>query len=277
MKPVVTSETTSLAERIRAAVTKGELNLPPLPEVVTRLQELLRDEDRADARRASDLIRRDPAIAASVLRMANSAFFGGLRSVSDLNEAIMRLGLRQLGSVVTATAHKGNFVSNDPERMNRLHALAATKLAASGGGDRAEAYLAGLLHDTGKLVVLKGLDDMERRDAKMRVSAAVAEELMEALHPQLGFTVLENWKIPAPVCHVARHHHDPEPAAEDRLLLQVQAANAFAHKIAPRHDADRDVSLLTLPAVERANLSEFQVATMLVDLEDELAEARSLF
>ena len=135
-----------------------------------RLLQLLRDEDRADLNTAGALIENEPAMAASVLRMANSASFGGLRRLEDPGEAIGRLGLRQVSSLVTAVSHRGHFESGDPERKQSLRvlwdhavatALASKSLAAREGADLAESFLAGLLHDIGKLLVLKGADQEE--------------------------------------------------------------------------------------------------------------------
>src|SRR5258706_1241345 len=118
----VEAHATPLALQVQSAVRRGDVHIPPLPDVVTRIHELLRNED-SDARRIAELVKSEPAIAASVLRVANSAAFGGLGAVGELDEAIARIGLRQVGGLATAVGHKGHFESQDPERARLLRLL----------------------------------------------------------------------------------------------------------------------------------------------------------
>lgn len=205
MTTMVESSARSLADRIREAVLKGDLSLPPLPELARRILDLLHDESRADSRCVAELVRNDQAVAATLLRMANSAAFGGLREVTDLSQAVTRLGLRHVGSVVTALLHRGNFETRDPARQDLLRvlwdhavatALTARYLTVRGGGDPEEAYLAGLLHDTGKLLVLKGVDVLQRKGAGTSLTPPVLDDLLDLLHTELGHRTLTRWKLP---------------------------------------------------------------------------------
>lgn len=273
----------SIAEQLQQLGESGEISLPPLPEIATRLADLLRDEDGAEPRKVADMIENDPAIAAAILRMANSASFAGMKPVSDLGSAVARLGMRQVSLLVTAVAHKGHFGTNDPHKVGMLHALwdhavataiATRHLAAAGGDDRSEAFLAGLLHDTGKLLVLRGIDHLEKKKAQSALTMPVVEELMSMLHTRLGHGVLVSWNIPESACRVALRHHDPEP--QDLLVIRVQAANAIAKKLGAHPHPDPDLILVDVPAVERLNLADLELATLMVDVEDEFLQVRSL-
>jgi HD-like signal output (HDOD) protein len=273
----------SLAEQIRQLGEDGEITLPPLPEIATRLAELLQDEESAETRQVAELIEKDPAIASAILRMANSASFAGMKPVTDVNASVARLGMRQVSLLVTAIAHKGHFTTSDPRKVDLLHALwdhavataiAARHLAAAGGDDRSEAFLAGLLHDTGKLLVLKGIDHLEKKKRQPAMTMPVVEELMSMLHARLGHVVLTAWNIPVPACRAALHHHDAEP--HDLLVLRVQAANAIARKLGAHPHPDPDLVLVDVPAVERLNLGDLELATLIVDVEDEFQQVRAL-
>lgn len=285
MRTTETSRAGSLADELRAAVHRGDVGLPPLPDLVAKLQELLRRDDGADPAFVAKLVRNEPAIAASVLRMANSAAFGGLREIYELDRAIMRLGLRQVTSIVTTVVQRGYFHTHDENRIGLLRALwdhsvataiASQRLTLAAGEDAEEAYLAGLLHDTGKLLVLRGVDHVERYGDAGAVTPAVVEELMEVLHPELGFEVLTSWRIPERICRVAGlHHHDDVPA-EESLVLRVQAANAIAKKTGFHPKPQLDLALLDVSAIARLDLSDLEVAALMVDLEDAVQEIRSL-
>jgi HD-like signal output (HDOD) protein len=286
-----TSSSKSVAQEILSAAQRGELALPPLPAIVTRLLEMIRDEVHADLGEVSQLMLDDPAITTSVLRIANSAAFAGIAPAQDLEAGIQRLGLRQVGTLVTSIAHRGNFQSRNPARLavlerlwehSMVSALAARQFASrpaegAGPGDRAEAYLAGLLHDTGKLVVLKGLDRIESRTPEARFTSEDVEELMEALHTVLGFSALRSWRIDDRICRVALHHHDEGQAAGDRLLMQVRAADVIARRLCAQRDSDRDFDLLRAQAIAALAIEAEELSEIVAAVEVEIERARSLF
>jgi len=274
----------ALTDQIRKAVEQGRLSLPPLPELLTKLNALLADEARTGAKRVAQLVRNDPAVAAAVLRMANSAFFGGLHPISDLSQAIARIGFRQVTSVVTALAHGGHFESKDPRKREMLQclwghavttALAAKRLAAITGGDPEQSFIAGLLHDVGKLLVLKHADHIEATTRSVSITGPVLAELMDVLHTEMGHRILVAWHLPEEVATVAlRHHDDPEGA--DLLVVRVQAADAVARKMGEHPTPDPGMDLLHVPAVEQLNLRDIELASLMVDLEDQIADIKSL-
>lgn len=278
------AETPSLADQARRIVLNGTVTLPPLPEIANRLLDLIKRED-ASIERVSELIANEPALAATVLRVANSATFGGLREVAQLDQAIARLGMRQVGHIVTGVVHRSNFETADPLRCPTLRtlwdhaitvALASRRLAASAGGDSGEAFLAGLLHDIGKLVVLRSVDAIEALPGAPPVTPAVMEELIDTLHVELGHHVLQTWKISEPICRVALLHHEPRVPPGETLVLRVQVANAIARKLGAHTHPDPDLNLGELWAVERLNLGELDLAALVVDLEDEIHEVQRL-
>ncbi len=283
MIPSPTLSPRSLADQIRDAVQHGRITLPPLPELATRLLATLRDPGHADLGRVGMLIEKDQALSASVLRMANSAMFGGLHPIDTLSQAAARLGLRQITTMVTMVSHRGHFVSNDTERAGMLralweHALAtasgARRLAVRGGGDRAEAFLAGLLHDVGKLLVLKGVDDLDSRPGAPHVPPEVIDELMASLHCELGPTVLNAWKLPKPLANVALRHHEPAP--DELLVVRVQAANALAHRLGFSLHPQPGLDMAAVPSVQRVGLPPEDLEELALDVREDVEEARQM-
>jgi putative nucleotidyltransferase with HDIG domain len=278
-------ESTSIITNIRQAVDRGELTLPPLPEVATRVLDMLNDEDRLELRALQNVIHADVAMTAAVLRMANSAAFGGLQPISELDRAIARLGLQQVATVVVAVSAKGRFQSPDPGRMALLHALwehslftalAAKRLTLMHGGEAEHAFLAGLLHDVGKLLVLKYVDETEKTQGPTQLTPYALDEVMAAVHAELGHETLVRWKIPETICRVVLRHHDSDPAADDHLLIRVQAANTISRKMGAHPHPEPDLVLMEVPAIERLNITDLDLAVLLVDLEDDFARARDL-
>ncbi len=277
--------TQSIADSIRAVVDAGTIALPPLPNLVNRLMELLRDQGSTSSKRIAALVGTDPAIAATLLRWANSAAFGGLNPVSDLSLAIARLGFRQVTSAVTALAHSGHFQSDDPEKSRLLEtlwshavttAMASKHVAGLTGLEPEEAFVAGLLHDTGKLLVLRAVDYVEGHDGA-EITPVVLDELMAVLHTELGHRTLTTWSVPEPICYAALHHHDEEIDPDQPLTMQIQAADAISCKMGFHLRPDTEMDLLSQRSIEYLNLSDIEIAGLMVDLEDEVAEVKKLF
>ena len=133
----------SLVDRVHQLINSGEFQLPALPELALRLQTALKDES-VDAKQIADLIRNEPAMSVSLLRAANSAAFGGMKAVTDLSQAIARLGLKQIETLATALMVQGQFEANRESNRKVLetlwnHAVAsatvARKLARRGAKD----------------------------------------------------------------------------------------------------------------------------------------------
>ncbi len=278
-------ETVPLTEQVQAILAEGEVTLPPFPKVGARLLELLKDEDRADATAIATLVQTDPAITATILRLANSAAFGGLSPIKDLRQAVSRLGLRRVHSLVTTLVLRDGFKASG-RRGRRVEqalwdhsvavALAARRLVGAGGGDPEETYLAGLLHDVGKLLVLEAVDHIERRQPGLELTADVFDELMAVLHPRLGHDILRQWRLPEPICRAALRHHEPDLDGGEILVVRVQAANALARKLEDDQGRAATCPCEEDPAIQRLNLTDMELACLLVDLEDEVARIREL-
>lgn len=267
-----------LVEHVRAVAMTGDVALPPLPETGQRLLVLISDPDLLDSRKVADIVHTDPAIAAALLKTANSAFFGGLQPIFDLSQAIGRLGLKRIATLVTTLVHKGQFETKDPLKATLLEslwnqavvsALAARRLATATSGDPEESYLAGLLHDIGKLLALRAIDHVAAQRPELEVTPLILAEVLEADHAEFGHRVLHEWHFPEPICRAVRLHHDE--SCKDGLALRVQAADAIACKMGAHCDPDPDLVLEEVTAIERLNLTDLELAAMMVDLEDEIA------
>jgi len=281
------SKTTTkpLTDRIKHEIESGRVSLPPLPRLVTHLRNVLKDESRASSSRVAEAVRNEPAVTATLLKMANSVVFGGLQQISDLSQAIARLGFHHVTSVVTTVAHSSHFKSDDVLKQE-LHqtlwshavstALAAKRLAGLDGGDPEESYIAGLLHDSGKLLVLKAIDYLECKGRTLDVTDIVMDELMDVLHTELGHHTLVAWRLPEPICEVALRHHDENVGLEKPLVLRVQAADAISRKLGEHPKPDPEMDLLDLACIQRLNVSDIELASLMVDLEDEVAEIKTL-
>jgi putative nucleotidyltransferase with HDIG domain len=267
-----------LAVRLEREVRAGHVMLPVLPQIALEVQELVaRDADAATLVRA---IEREPTVAAALLKYANAAVYAGLREVTDLQQAVMRLGLSSVRETVMSISAGAAFKADQLAHREMyqtiwLHslttAIAARRLAVLVSVPKEMAFLAGLLHDIGRIVVLRGIATLRARDPKgFVVPEHTIGEFTDALHCRMGDVLCEAWNIPADLRDAVRRHHEPnltEP--HDTLAAVVQIADLMAVKIGASLHPDPDLKLLDRPAFTTLQLSDVRIASLLVDLEDE--------
>jgi putative nucleotidyltransferase with HDIG domain len=267
-----------LAVRLEREIRAGHVILPVLPQIAIEVQDLIaRDADAVALVRA---IEREPAVAAGLLKYANAAVYAGLREVTDLQQAVMRLGLASVRETVMSIAAGAVFKADHPAQRQLfqtiwLHslttAIAARRLAAFASVPKETAFLAGLLHDIGRIVVLRGIATLRARYPRdFVVPEHTIGEFTDALHCRMGEVLCQAWNIPADLRDAVTRHHEPhltEPA--DALAALVQVADLMAAKVGAGVHPDRDIKLLDRPSAVTLQLSDVRIASLLVDLEDE--------
>jgi len=182
----------------------------------------------------SRLIQSDAALAAPLLRLANSAAYRGLQETLSVHDAIVRLGAREVANLVLLIGHRKCFRLRDPGLGQHLaglwrHALGCAVAASALARHlrrpdvAGPAFLAALLHDVGKLFVLRVLDDMEYPEREALRGAA--PELMGSMHTEKGYALLARCHLPSVLSSVARHHHDDVFDDSDTTSLVVRLAD----------------------------------------------------
>ena len=269
-------------------VAAGRVELPTIPRVVQRLIAALRDPD-VDFRQIGEALSQDPVLSAKVLRMANSSFFGAQRSMASIDNAVALIGIQALNRLVMACGVSSSFeaVPGIDLRVFWRDALvaatAANKLAPRLAADPQEAYVCGLLHATGHLILCRSYpeiaDAMFTGFAPVRGAELAAIEL-EAFgidHPKVGAIWAESLGFPQAVsdtigkaAHAVAELHEP-------LDLALHSACALALAVA--NDAAIDAALAALPPSvgARCTDSSGQPDAAFSRLYDGLRETESTF
>ena len=238
-------------------VAAGRVELPTIPRVVQRLIVALRDPD-VDARKIGEALAQDPVLSAKVLRLANSSFFGGQRSMASIDAAVALIGTQALNRLIVACGVSAAFKAIPGIDLRTfwrdalVAATAANKLASRLGADPEGAYVCGLLHGTGHLILCQAYPEIA--DA-MFTGFAVARgaELAEIEvgafgidHPTVGALWVETIGFPQPVADTIRHAARPPAETDSPLDLALRSACALAAAVAQKDAAE--VALDTLPA-----------------------------
>ena len=257
----------SLATPEVRAIVGRMTAIPTLPAlytaVVSELQRL-----HVSTQRIGALVSDDPAMAAKVLQLVNSPFFGCQMRVSDPALAVQRLGVETVRGLVLSTHVFETF--RRPTRgvlnMERLWQHAATVSALAGSlaqvdgapGDVVQdARTAGLLHDVGKLMLVATLPIVAMRVAERarregRATAAIEREELGVTHAELGAYLLGLWGLPDAIVEATAWHHYPPSVAPvgSSALSYVVAANVLAAaERSDEADVDSDSLMSRLASV----------------------------
>lgn len=271
----------SIVDLVKKRLEGGNLSVPVFHAVAVKLQNVLsRAEFSIDE--VHHLIMADSGLASQVLRASNSAFYSGLSKVGTIREAIIRLGSREVANLAMVTTQQDLYRSDDP-KLNTLmqtlwkHAFCCavgSKWLAQKGGLSAqaqEAFLAGLLHDIGKLFLLKVMVEVCREE-KFQVAAnpAVLTEVLKTLHVEQGHQLMLQWQMPQVYCEVVAGHEAEEWDRGNLLLAVVRLANLACRKSGIGIRSDENTVLFATPEAQAIGLKEVTLAELEIVIEDAL-------
>lgn len=226
------------------------VGLPPLPQVTVQVMRLV-DNPMASARDFERTIVQDAALAAKVLRMANSAYYGGNGRINSVGRAITMLGVNAVRTIVMSlTFHAMVHARHRKSRFNRQEywrhslatAIAGRVLARLKRSKRdEEVFLAGLLHDIGRLIADQFLPEemdvfisrcSELTTSTMEDILALETSTLGCTHAELGAMAAEKWKLPEAIGMAIANHHQPLQTPEE--LFEVTALAHAANYLTNR-------------------------------------------
>ena len=245
--------------------TRGDelLQLPIRSDVGLRLISMLEDPN-VDVRQVASVISSDPGLAARLLRLANSPYFGLGRRVGSVERAVILLGfsvVRALAvSVAAGLLATGRSVGSNPYFWEHSASVAAgtSIVARYAGSSPGDAFTAGLLHDLGS--VLSGEPPPIAGGANPQhlvaagTSAATELSIFGLTHAEHGAQLLEEWRLPEVITNAVRFHHEEPSASEHPLvgLVMVGEAlgSALAHIDAAQRAAESDATIDAVAELE---------------------------
>lgn len=203
-------------------------SLPSLPDVVFRVEQVAIDPD-SSAKDVAAAIETDPALAARLMKVANSAYYlaGSDSQVSSVQAAVARLGFREVRKVCLAIGVMRTFLRpskliNHGRFWNHGVTVAsgARMLARRASTMRADpdaAYVGGLLHEVGAIVLDQYFPheyEIVHRQLRGRQVAIhqIEQELLGIDHAEIGALLLERWRLPRELVDAVRYHHNPKAA-----------------------------------------------------------------
>ena len=218
-------------------VENGKVKMPPFPSVLARVQAAL--AKGAGAPEVARLIGVDPALSAMLLRLVNSAMYVPVTGpIVALERAVQRLGVKEVTRVCMAAALGGPALSAGPlsdlRRMVWCDSLASAFISAALATEHSippeEAYVAGLLHDFGKILALSCMEDAIGATPHLLLAGADWMALAEQHHLSLGWLMANLWGLPPPLPDVIQRHHETPPTPVVQVVTIADAVIALMAK-----------------------------------------------
>lgn len=227
--------------RRRREILRASEAIPPLPELVVRLLKALGDPE-TEPEDLESLLETDPVLVGRMLAMVNSPYFGLNRAVTTVREAVMVLGFRGIRTLALATS-TCRFLSRDYSCYGFIdqglwqHSMAVATMARHlgracglGVNQAEELFVAGLLHDIGKMLLAQFLEG-----AGVRVGVHGSADSLELAHAgidhaEAGALIAAKWNLPAELQDLIAHHHDPAGLSTVAATV-LRAANQIAGEL----------------------------------------------
>ncbi len=225
-------------------------SLPPLPKTYLKIKECLLDTDNVSIDQIADIIEMDASISAELLRWANSALFGQMHQVDTVKRAVLVLGFDIVEGLVLSESIFGSASPDirDIEGFSldsfQAHSIACgitAKILISEMPDadpkKADrAFTAGLLHDIGKLLEIRYLEDQFKKiidTARQKNTTLInaEQEVLGTTHEEIGGYLADWWSLPSFLVNAIRWHHEPSLCKADHdIIAAVHIADVLAHQ-----------------------------------------------
>jgi len=232
------------SDELKSKIIQDIKDLPPMPQVVIRIQHLISNLN-SDTKQLAKVIESDQAIAAKVLKITNSTFYGMSGKISSIHQASLLLGYRTVGEIVTMAGAADllagkmpgyGYDSQDLWKHSLSVAFAAKLIVEMKNKDLIyEAHTAGLIHDVGKIIL-----DRHVLERKAEIGDYMTREEKTFLdaercffgfdHAEIASEICRAWKIPETITLAIGCHHKPSISNGDELSYILHMAD-YAAKI----------------------------------------------
>lgn len=227
---------TDLVAQIINRFNSGEIELPVLPHIVKEVQKLLNSDDPS-IEDLSKIVQKDAVISSKLILTANSPLYKGQDKVNIINDALVRIGLKEALSLITTITTQNLFKANTEPLQSLLNKLWLHSLACAGcckllaeelkEKNIESVFLMGIIHDIGKVLLLQAISDIG--EDKLLTDKQLLTAIQE-VHTVFGAVLIKKWGFsPNHIRATELHHWESFPEETELELLVVHIANRIVN------------------------------------------------
>jgi HD-like signal output (HDOD) protein len=288
LDPLQSAEDAALADRILCHYQASRPGPESMPALSLQILNVVAAPS-LDAQKLSVLVAQDPALAANVVRVANSVLHKGVSEIQTVRDAVARLGLEEVGRLAGAvsarslfnTRLRAQFASFDTHFKRLFQDALVAALAASWlsmrkpGVNSGRAYLGGLLHDIGKTIALRSVAALVA-EGSIAPRPGSVPRVIEQLHCTIGEDAARSWALPGFLIRMIAHHHDGLVEAGEVIDLNavrlVSALRALKLRDPHQPGAEREL----VESAQLLDVSPLELRALDAELPVFAARAQSL-
>ncbi|MCF6248184.1 MAG: HDOD domain-containing protein [Desulfobacula sp.] len=292
--PKIKYETQEKQTRIVAQIIKrfyaGKIQLPVLPGIAKEIQDLMENKDPS-TRDLVEIVKKDIVISTKLISIANSALYRGIEKVTDLNTALIRLGMKASSSLITTLVAKDMFTSKNKQLNGFLeklwmHSFACACFAKRLGEELKSKsadslFLMGIVHDIGKMLLIKAIMDIypeETFDEDIHIA-------IHEIHTTFGAVLLKKLRFAKEFLHITEFHHWSDFSKKDgQELLIINLADILANQTGYHFfdgeavvENEAPIKIEGLKVFKQLGLEEEKIQAMVKEMKTTIKESAKAF
>ncbi|MBN2419721.1 MAG: zinc-ribbon domain-containing protein, partial [Deltaproteobacteria bacterium] len=264
-------------EALQKIILRRLKELPPMPQVMFKAREVMNDP-KSNFKALSDILESDQAMAARVLRLSNSAYYGLAGKVSSVQHASVLLGYKTVGEIVSMAGSSSllgeslegyRLDSGDLWQHSLAVALASKIIAQKIKPDlENDAFAAGLIHDSGKIVLDRYLQERhslfeEFMKDGQKTFLEAEKNILGFDHSEIAAQMCASWKIPNILTNAVCYHHHPSRSNDSPLAYIVHVADSLSLMSGIGTGVDGMLYKMDSKALEYLRLPEDSIASII--------------
>ncbi len=268
-------------QKFKAALREAK-NLPTLPGIVNKLTKMA-DDPETTTEQMGKVISKDHILAAKLLKLVNSAFYGFPQRISSLSSAIILLGFNVVKSLIISASIFEVMEDQDVELWE--HSLGCAVVCSViakrlGVSEPEEVSTAGLIHDIGKVAIKMELAAEYKQINKLMLKNSISMQQAELAilgldHAEAGGWLTKNWNLPNKLIEPVSCHHDPREAKDEQLNSAIiHFSDLLIRGMGYGHAGDDKVPMLSKRAWQLLDLSPEDLDEIIDDVEDKLWDVK---
>ena len=268
---------------------RHDVKLPSLPQVVVEIQEVI-NKQGSSSDDIADVISRDPGLSAFLLRMVNSAFYSYPSQIETVSRAVTVVGTKQLSILASGTSIMNMFKDVPVEAVNMelfwKHCIACGAAARSLATmlkrpDTEKYFVAGLLHDIGRLAMFRAEPERARAvyhlSADREIPMTQAEKITFGFtHAKLGGMLLRKWNFPFSLIATSLHHHGPTGDGEYDQPDFIHVADTVVKALGFGASGEFFIQTMSTGTLDRLGLDPDMLTRLVKGLEKTVDQAFSV-